>query len=263
MRRCFGTTVSCRTTVLLPPFSSSICHPLLFCPLFGLAPRLIHSPPCCILPKTYFFHTFFIPLQYLFLLHRPLSSPLLAPLIVPQTQSLHFYIPSSAFLCLSSILLCFPLLLHLTSSTSSTPPTDFSPPPPLNSPFWCCVFPLCFTLFAFSHIPVFIFSPILQYLLSCSHTVFHLPFLLLLSASPRLGLMHNHNFIAFPLKLCSHTRLPPPVSDFCCHRASNQSCSSSAALTEGQFVHFQDKISRGQMCKCPHSDLIHFNELFN
>lgn len=175
---------------VLPPFCSSIYHPLLFCPLFSLAPWLIHLPPCCIRPNTYFFHTLFIPLQ------KPLSHPSSSILISSCTAHCsQNTIPSVLY-----PILCFSMVFFVS---------------PLNSLFWFCVFTVRFT---FSHIPVFLFHPS-----SKTHCLVPTPslichFSLLLSTSPRLGLVHNHNFIAFPLKLCSHTQPPPPpVSDFCCH----------------------------------------------
>lgn len=209
MRRCFNTTISCRSTL-----SSFLHFPPLSIILFSFVHRLVwpnglsiwHQAAAYLVPISA------IPCSLLFknsfLTHHPLFSSLLTLLIVPDTQSVHFVIPPAAFSWFFSVypsILCFPLFLHLTSFTSSSPPTHFSPSP-LNSLFWFYLFTLCFTSFAFSCIAVFSFHP-------SSHTYYLAPtpslichFSLLLTTSPLL--VYNHNLIAFPLKLCSHTHFP-------------------------------------------------------
>lgn len=187
--RCFGTTTGCRTRLSFLHFAplSIILFSFVLSSLWLHGSSICHHAASDLIPIFSILCSFLF--KNLFLIHHPLFSSLLAPLIV-----FCVYPPSSI------------LLLHLTSSTSST---DFSPPPPLNSPFWFCVFTVYrFTLLAFSHIPVFLFHPS-----SKTHVLVPTPplichFSLLLSTSPRPGLVHNHNFIAFPLKLCSHTHLP-------------------------------------------------------
>lgn len=208
--KCFGTTISCRTRLSFLHFPPLFII-LLFCPLFTLALWLIHLPPRCVRHNTYFFLYLFCSFLFknLFLIHHPLFSSLLAPLIVPKTQSLQFYIPSSAFSCFFVFILRSPVFLppssphflhlfHRFLSSSS----------PRLSLLVMCVY--CqFYIVHLSHIPVFLFHPS-----SKTHSLVPTPslichFSLLLSTSPRLGLVRNHNFIAFPLKLCSHTHPPP------------------------------------------------------
>lgn len=160
-------------TVVFPPFRSSIHHPLLFCLPFVLAPAplsvarwLIHLPCASFLVSIS--STFFsLIYKNLFLIHHPLFSSFLAPLIVPDTQSLHFYIPPSSFSCFFLFLVFHPPVVFPLSFPHFLPLFQsyhvFS-----LLPFLFHLFTLSFTSFDFPCIPVF-FSPSLQNSLSCCH----------------------------------------------------------------------------------------------
>lgn len=138
-----------------------------------------------------------------FVIHHPLFSSLPVPLIVPDTQSLHFYTPPSSFSpfnlpsCVFPILLSFPLF----QSTHMFP---------LLLPFYVSLIyspsqPFIFLLFLFSfHPPPKTHHPVIT-------SLFNLPFLSLLSSSPLLlplPLTYNHNSI--PLLLNSAPTLTSP-----------------------------------------------------
>lgn len=200
--RCCGTTISCRTRLSFlhfPPLSI-ILFSVVLSSVWLHGSSICHHAASDLIPISSILCSFLF--KNLFLIHHPLFSSLLALLIVPKTQSLQFYIPSSASSWFFVFILHFPVFLppssphflHLFYSS-----TDFSlPPPPLNSLFWFCVFTVSFTLLAFSHIPVFLFHPSSKTysLVPTPSLICH--FSLLLSTSPRLGLVRNHNFIAFP-----------------------------------------------------------------
>lgn len=178
-------------TVVFPPFRSSIHHPLLFCLPFVLAPAplsvarwLIHLPCASFLVSIS--STFFsLIYKNLFLIHHPLFSSFLAPLIVPDTQSLHFYIPPSSFSCFFLF-----LVFH--------PPVVF----PLSFPHFLPLFQSIYSLLHilwFSLYSCFLFTlpPKLTILLSHPSLICH--FLLLLSSSLLPVLIYNHNSITLAL----------------------------------------------------------------
>lgn len=96
---------------------SSICHHAVSF-LVSISRHFLHSKPT-------------------FLIHHPLFSSLLSPLIVPDTQSLHGYIPHPLFHGFPLFNLpsscSFPLFIPFTSSLSSSPPTSFLSSSPLFS----------------------------------------------------------------------------------------------------------------------------------
>lgn len=148
------------STVVFPPFCSSIHHPL----LFGLSFAVSSAPPLCF-SLVHPFATIsptFSSLVYKnpFVIHHPLFSSLPLPIIVPDTQSLHFYTPPSSFSPFN-----LPSCFSHPSFFPSLPvlPHVFSSPPLL-----CFSYLLSFTSFHFPSIPVF-FSPSPPNSPSCYH----------------------------------------------------------------------------------------------
>lgn len=215
--KCFGTTISCRTRLSFLHFPPLFII-LLFCPLFTLALWLIHLPPRCVI----------IPISsYTYFVHSS-SKTFFSSIILFSHLSLHhsLFPKPNPFSFISHPLLFHVFFVFILRSPVFLPPSSphflhlfhrfLSSSSPRLSLLVMCVY--CqFYIVHLSHIPVFLFHPS-----SKTHSLVPTPslichFSLLLSTSPRLGLVRNHNFIAFPLKLCSHTHPPPPVSGFCCH----------------------------------------------
>lgn len=140
--RCFHYQL--QDSTVLAPFSSSIYHPLLFCPLFSLALWLIHLPPCCTRPNISISS---ILCSFLFknhfLIHHPSCTAHCSQNTIPSVLY-----PILSFSMVFVFILHPPVFLPPSSPHFSTSSTDFSPLP-LNPLFWFCVFTVSFTLFTF------------------------------------------------------------------------------------------------------------------
>lgn len=146
----------CSSIFLLHPSSSSRLSSIRIGSGSSLFCSMAHPFATMLYPFWYTFLPNVIPLKNPFLIHHPIFLSLLAPLIVPDTQYHHIYIPP-LFHVQPSILLCSSLLLLPYFLISSSPPTCLSPP----LSFFCVLFIYCLLciLFGIFCIPVFSFHP--------------------------------------------------------------------------------------------------------